>query len=146
MSAQDKGTGKQEKITITNEKGRLSEEEIERMVKEAEEFADSDKEARKKVEARNDLENYCYRVKQTLEDDKGKISDSDKKSMKAAIDSALEWLESNPEAEADEYKERLKEVEEATKPILASMYQNAGGAGGAGGAGADEDMGSHDEL
>lgn len=107
VGAEDKGTGKKEKITITAEKGRLSQEEIERMVKEAEEFAEQDKKVKAKIDARNQLETYVYNMKSTVEDKlKDKISEDDKEKVQAAIKEAQEWLEENHDADADEYKDK----------------------------------------
>jgi len=136
VSAEDKGTGKAEKITITAEKGRLSEEDIERMVREAEEFAEEDKKVKERIDARNGLESFLYNLKNTLEDDeKGladKISAEDKKELQDAIDEVLDWLEENPEAEKEDYDEKQKEIEAISNPIMREMYQGqeAGGAGG----------------
>jgi endoplasmic reticulum chaperone BiP len=146
VSAADKGTGKAEKITITADKGRLSEEEIERMVREAEEFAEEDKKVQGRINSKNGLESYLYNLKNTLNDEeKGiadKIEEAEKTELTSAIDEALDWLEENPEAETDEYKAKQKEVESIANPIMKKVYQ-AGGAGGAGGD--DEDFGD-DEL
>jgi endoplasmic reticulum chaperone BiP len=99
VSAEDKGTGKAEKITITAEKGRLSADDIERMVREAEEFAEEDKKVKDKVDARNGLEGYCYNLKNQLEDEEkglgGKLEAEDKETLTEAVNNALEWLESN---------------------------------------------------
>jgi endoplasmic reticulum chaperone BiP len=104
VSAEDKGTGKAEKITITAEKGRLSADDIERMVREAEEFAEEDKKVKDKVDARNGLEGYCYNLKNQLEDEEkglgGKLEAEDKETLTEAVNNALEWLESNQEADA----------------------------------------------
>merc|ERR1719385_205896 len=101
VSAEDKGTGKSEKITITAEKGRLSEEDIERMVREAEEYADEDKKVKERIDARNGLESYLYNMKNTLDDDeKGvadKLSADDKEEIENTINEALDWLDENPE-------------------------------------------------
>merc|ERR1712013_337912 len=142
VAAEDKGTGKAEKITITAEKGRLSEEEIERMVQEAEEFAEEDKRVKERIDAKNGLESYLYNLKNTLNDDEKELSISagDKKEMEDMIDEALDWLEDNPEADAEEYAEKQKEVEQVANPIMRNMY-----AGGAGGDYGDEDFGD-DEL
>jgi endoplasmic reticulum chaperone BiP len=146
VSAEDKGTGKAEKITITAEKGRLSEEEIERMVREAEEFAEEDKKVKERIDARNGLESYLYNLKNTLEDDEKGVADNikaeDKKELTDMIDEALDWMESHPEADKEEYSQKQKEVEQVANPIMRSFYS-----GGAGGAGA-EDMGDFgdDEL
>merc|ERR1711991_920280 len=107
VSAEDKGPGKAEKIPITAEKGRLSEEDIERMVREAEEFAEEDKKVKERIDARNGLESYLYNMKNTLDDDeKGvadKLSADDKEEIENTINEALDWLDENPEADKDEY-------------------------------------------
>jgi len=145
VSAEDKGTGKAEKITITAEKGRLSEEDIERMVREAEEFAEEDKRVKERIDARNGLESYVYNLKNQLDDDeKGladKLSPEDKKELQDTIDETLDWMDENPEAEKEDYDEKQKEVENIANPIMRNMY--AGGD-----AGGDEDMGDFgdDEL
>jgi len=147
VSAEDKGTGKAEKITITAEKGRLSEEDIERMVREAEEFAEEDKKVKERIDSRNGLESFLYNLKNTLEDDeKGladKVSAEDKKELQDAIDETLDWMEENPEAEKEEYDEKQKEIEAVSNPIMREMY--AGQQGGAGGEEEDFDYGD-DEL
>ena len=111
VSAEDKGTGKSEKITITAEKGRLSPEEIERMVKEAEEFQEEDKLVKARVDARNALEGYCYNLKAQLEDEeKGiatKISAEEKEEITTGVAAALEWLDENSSADADGEKPAL---------------------------------------
>merc|ERR1739846_81009 len=138
------GTGKAEKITITAEKGRLSEEEIERMVQEAEQYAEEDRSVKERIDARNGLESYVYNLKNQLEDDeKGladKISPEDKKELQDMIDETLDWMDENPEAEKEEYDEKQKEVENISSPIMRDMYS--------GGAGGDDDMGDFgdDEL
>merc|ERR1719299_87918 len=133
VSAEDKGTGKSEKITITAEKGRLSEEEIERMVQEAEEFAEEDKKTKERIDGRNALEGYCYNLKNQLEDEeKGiadKISEEDKETLEEAIREALEWLDDNQEAEKEDYEAKQKELEKTANPIIQKVYQE-GGAGG----------------
>merc|ERR1712057_89303 len=130
VKAEDKGTGKAEKITITNDKGRLSQDEIDRMVKEAEQFADEDK---------NSIENYLYSMKNTVEDKKkagDKISEDDKKTILDAVEEGIKWVDGNPEADEEALKEKQKEIEEICNPIISKLYQGAGGApGGEGGAG-----------
>merc|ERR1711967_37267 len=137
VSAEDKGTGKAESITITAEKGRLSEEDIERMVQEAEEFAEEDKKVKARIDAKNGLEGYLYNLKNTLEDDeKGlsdKLSEEDKEELDNTINEALDWLDENPEAEAEEFEDKQKEVEQVANPIMRELYQSAGAGGGAGG-------------
>jgi heat shock protein 5 len=156
VKAEDKGTGKAEKITITNDKGRLSQDEIDRMVKEAEQFADEDKKVKGRVEAKNSIENYLYSMKNTVEDKKkagDKISEDDKKTILDAVEEGIKWVDGNPEADEEAYKEKQKEVEEVCNPIISKLYQGAGGPGGPeggaeGGAGEDEGEAppSHEEL
>eukprot|EP00599_Poterioochromonas_sp_BG-1_P007170 CAMPEP_0173148110 /NCGR_PEP_ID=MMETSP1105-20130129/9518_1 /TAXON_ID=2985 /ORGANISM="Ochromonas sp., Strain BG-1" /LENGTH=655 /DNA_ID=CAMNT_0014062689 /DNA_START=92 /DNA_END=2059 /DNA_ORIENTATION=+ len=135
VSASDKGTGKAEKITITADKGRLSEEEIERMVREAEEFAEEDKKVQQRITAKNGLESYLYNLKNTLNDEeKGiadKIEEAEKKELTSLIDETLDWLEENPEAEADEFGAKQKEVEQVANPIMRKVYQGSGAPGSA---------------
>ena len=139
ISASDKGTGKVESLTITSEKGRLSEEEIERMVKEAEEFAEQDAAEKAKVQARNDLEAYLYNLKNTMNDSlASKLSDEDKSSLSTTVDEALVWLEDHPAASKEEYDEKQKEVETVANPIMKRAYESAAGEAG-GSPGGDED-------
>jgi len=145
VSAEDKGTGKAEKITITAEKGRLSEEDIERMVREAEQYAEEDKNVKERIDARNGLESYVYNLKNQLEDDENglaeKISQEDKKELQDMIDETLDWMDKNPEAEKEEYDEKQKEVENVANPIMRNMYSGSTG-------GENEDVGDFgdDEL
>jgi len=150
VSAEDKGTDKSEKITITAEKGRLSEDEIERMVKEAEQYAEEDRKVKERIDARNGLESYLYNLKNTLEDQEKGISEvisaEDKKELQDIIDETLDWMDSNPEADKADYDEKLKEVEQVANPIMRNVYQKSGSGGGAGGAGADDSDFGDDEL
>merc|ERR1712113_871222 len=133
MGAADKTTGKSNKITITNEKGRLSKDDIERMVKEAEEFKDRDDAQRKTVEARNELERYTYSVRQSLDRDdlKDKFSDDDKEKIKEAVDGAVAWLDEHKEADADEYEAKQKELEGVVNPVMVKIYETAAADGAA---------------
>jgi len=132
VSAEDKSTGKKNQITITNDKGRLSKDEIERMVKDASKYEQDDKKQRERIEARNGLENYAYSMKNTISDEQvaSKLEASDKQTITDAVDEALKWLESNQEGEKDEYESRQKELEAKLSPIFTKMYQGAGGAPG----------------
>jgi len=134
VSAEDKGTGKSEKITITAEKGRLSEEDIERMVREAEEFADEDEKVKARVDKRNALEGYAYQLRNTLTDEeKGvadKISEEDKETLEEAVKEVLDWLDENSEADAEEFEEKQKELEGIANPIMQKVYSQGGGGGG----------------
>jgi heat shock protein 5 len=142
VGAEDKGTGKSEKITITNDKGRLSQEEIERMVEEAEEFAEEDRKTKERIDARNSLETYAYNMKNTISDsDKlaDKLDEDDKNAIEEAVKEALDWLDENQSAEKDEYDEQLKQLEEVCNPIVAKAYQS-------GEADDSETVDEHDEL
>ncbi|KAI3978291.1 hypothetical protein MKX01_013089 [Papaver californicum] len=149
VKAEDKASGKAEKITITNEKGRLSQEEIDRMVKEAEDFAEEDKKVKEKIDARNSLESYVYNMK-TQVNDKDKLADKlesdEKEKVEAAVKEALEWLDENQSAEKEDYDEKLKEVEAVCNPIITAVYQRSGGAPGAGSTEGAEDDNERDEL
>jgi len=143
VSAQDKSTGKSNQITITNEKGRLSQSEIDRMVSEAEKYAAEDEANKKKIEAKNGLENYCYSMRNTLQEEKlqDKFEGDDKDKIEKAVQEALDWLDRNQMAECDEFEAKQKELEGVVNPIMMKVYQSAGGGGmpdmgGMGGAGA----------
>merc|ERR1711881_64717 len=113
VSAVDKSTGKQNKITITNDKGRLSKEDIERMVNEAEKFKDDDDKQKERISAKNSLESYCFNMKTTLDDEKvkDKISEDDKKTILDKCDETIKWLDANQLAEVEELNDKQKEVE-----------------------------------
>ena len=132
----DKGTGKQNKITITNDKGRLSKDEIEKMVNDAEKYKAEDEKIKKKVEAKNGLENYCYSMKNTLADEKlkDKFTEEDKQLVESNVTEAQQWLEGNANAEAEEFEKKQKELEAKFNPIMMKVYQGQGGMpGGPGG-------------
>jgi heat shock protein 1/8 len=141
VTASDKSTGKSNKITITNDKGRLSQDDIERMVKEAERFKEEDERQRQKIDAKNALENYAYSLKNTLNDEKvkDKLDAADKSSLETAIEAAISWLENNQNAEKEEYESKQKELEGVAMPIMTKMYQGGGmpDMGGMPGGGAD---------
>jgi L1 cell adhesion molecule like protein len=145
VSAEDKGSGQKNKITITNDKGRLSKEDIERMVQDAEKYKAEDEEHKKKIEAKNAVENYAYNMRNTMNDTNvgGKLDADDKKTIEDAVEAAITWLDGNQTAEVDEFEDKLKELEGVCNPIISKMYQNAGGAPGAdmGGAPGAEDAG-----
>jgi len=133
VSAVDKSTGKSQNITITNDKGRLSKDEIERMINEAEKYAAEDDVARETIGARNSLENYVYSMRNTLDDEKfkDKIESSDKETLEGAVKEAVAWLDSHHEATKEEYEAKQKDVEKICMPIITKLYQAAGGAPGA---------------
>lgn len=146
VTAEDKAAKKSQSITITNDKGRLSQEEIDRMVKEAEEFAEEDKRVRERIDSRNKLETYIYNMKSTI-NDKDKLADKlesdDKEKIESSLKEALEWLDDNQNAEKDDYDEKLKEVEAVCNPVIKQVYDKSG-ASSAGSQ--DDDEEPHDEL
>merc|ERR550532_1620534 len=131
VSAKDKFTGNERQITITNEKGRLSQAEIDRMVQEAEKFRTEDEAAKVKIEAKNSLENYCFTMRNTLNEEKlkDKFEDGDKEKIEQAVQESLDWLDKNQLAEKDEFEAKQKELEGVVNPIMMKVYQAAGGGG-----------------
>lgn len=129
VSAIEKSTGKEQKITITNDKGRLSQDEIERMVSEGEKYKAEDDANKNRVESKNGLENYCYSLKSSIssEEVNSKIPADEKTKLESAIDDTIKWLDKNPTAEKEEYEEKQKALEAIAMPILQGM---AGGGGG----------------
>lgn len=125
VSALEKSIGKSEKITITNNKGRLSKEDIEKMVKEAERFKAEDDLLKKKIEAKNNLENYTYSVKNTLQEEKlkDKFSEEDKKKINDEVEQISKWLDCNPNADTNEYESKMKKLEDLFNPIMSKIYQ-----------------------
>jgi len=144
VSAVDKGTGRQNKITITNDTGRLSKEQIERMVADAEKFKAEDEKHAERVSAKNHLESYTYNMRNTLNDPKfkDKLESGDRDKIDQALKDAVKWMESNDQAGKDEFESKQKEVEAVCNPIISKLYQGQGGAPGGmpdfGGAGGDE--------
>merc|ERR1711959_150279 len=136
VTAADKGTGKSEKITITSDKGRLSDEEVQRMVEEAEQYAEEDRIVKERVDARNGLESYLYGLKNTMDNDESKsdnnIPAEDKRELLELVDEKLDWMESNPESSTEEYNDHRKEVEQIANPLMRQFYA-------AGGPGTDEE-------
>ena len=148
VSAVEQTTGKENKITITNDKGRLSKEDIDRMVREAEQYAGDDAKTKEKIEAKNALENYSYSIRNTIRDEKlaGKLSAEDKAKAEKAVNDTIAWLDANQTAEKDEFESKQKELEAVINPIMTALYSGGAGgmpggmpdfgaAGGAGGAG-----------
>lgn len=149
VSAEDKGTGNKQKITITNDQNRLNPEDIERMIKEAEQFAEDDKVVKERVEARNELESFAYSLKNQIGDKEklgGKLSDDDKETIEKAVNEKIEWLEKHQDASVEEFKEQKKELEGIVQPITSKLYAGAAGAGGPEGAAPEEEDASRDEL
>ncbi len=130
VSAEDKTTGQKNKITITNDKGRLSKDEIEKMVQDAEKYKGEDEEHKKKIDSKNTLENYAYNMRNTIKDEKiaSNLDPASKKKVEDAVEAAIQWLDHNQLAESDEFDDKMKELESICTPIIARIYQ--GGAGG----------------
>jgi len=130
VSAEDKKTGNKNKITITNDQGRLSKDEIEQMVSDAEKYADDDKKHTEKVGSKNSLEGYCYNMKSQIEGDlKDKLGEEDCKTIADKCEEVISWLDNNVNAEVDEFQAKQKEIEGVCNPIMTKMY-GAGGEGG----------------
>jgi len=135
VSAHDKTTGKSSKITITNEKGRLSKEDIERMVNEAEKFKKDDEQVKEKIQSKNSLENYAYSLRNTTQDDnlKSKFGPGDLEKLNKAIDDTIHWLDANQGASKEEFEAKQKELEGVAMPIMTKLYGAGGAPPGAGG-------------
>ena len=160
VSASDKTTGKSNRITITNDKGRLSKEEIERMVQEAEKYKSEDEAAAARITAKNALESYAYNLRNSMTDEKlaTKFEPADKAKLESAVNDTISWLDASQEGSKEEYEEKQKELEAIANPIMQKLYGAAGGApggfpGGPGGAapggfpgGAGEDGPSVEEV
>ena len=135
VSAKDKGTQKEKKITITNDNNCLSPEDIQKMVDEAEKFAEEDKLLKEKVEAKNELEQYAYTLKRQLEDKEqmgGKVSEDDKQKILDVVEEKLAWLKDSEEASKEELAAAKKEIEEVAQPIIAALYKENQDGGKAG--------------
>jgi heat shock protein 5 len=133
VSAEETSSGQSEQITITNDQGRLSKEEIEQMIKEAEKFADEDKILKQKIDAKNSLDNYLHTMRNTVEDPEKlakKLDEEDKETIQEALKEHSEWLSENPDADKDDYEEHLKEVQGVCDPIVAKVYKQQGGSKG----------------
>jgi len=149
VSAVDKSTGRQNKITITNDKGRLTKDDIDRMVKEAEQYKNEDETQRERISAKNALESYAFNMKSTVEDEKlkDKLSESDRKTILDKCSEMIRWLDANQLADKEEFEHKQKEIEGVCTPIITKLYQGAGGApggfpGGPGGPGAQAGAGA----
>merc|ERR1711990_929748 len=130
VSALEKGSGKAEKITITNDKGRLSKEEIEKMVNDAEKFKGEDDKQKERISAKNGLESYIFNLKSSVDNEevKKKLSPDELSSAQKVLDSALQWLDSNQLAEKEEFEDKQKEVEDLWRPLISKIYgQGAAG-------------------
>ncbi|GFF85800.1 molecular chaperone Hsp70 [Aspergillus lentulus] len=136
VSAVEKGTGKTNKITITNDKGRLSKEEIERMLADAEKYKEEDEAEAARIQAKNGLESYAYSLKNTISEGKLNISDADKEKVSSKVEEIISWLDNNQTATKDEYESQQKELESVANPIISAAYGGAAGAAPGGAAGA----------
>ncbi|KAF3174811.1 70-kilodalton heat shock protein [Orbilia oligospora] len=136
VSAVEKGTGKTNKIVITNDKGRLSKEEIERMLAEAEKYKAEDEAEAGRIQAKNQLESYAYSLRNTLSEPAAqeKLDAADKETLKKAIDETVEWLDNNTTATKDEFESKQKELEGVANPIMMKFYGAGGAPGGVPGA------------
>jgi len=133
VTAEDKGTGNKNNIVINSNTNRLSPEEIERMIKDSEKFADEDKKVKERVDAKNELESYAYSLKTQLADKEklgGKLSADDKETIEKAVEEQIKWLESNQGADTEELKEHKKQLEEIVTPIMTKLYGQGGGSAG----------------
>ncbi|KAH8848686.1 Heat shock 70 kDa protein like [Schistosoma japonicum] len=129
VSAVDKATGKENKITITNDKGRLSKEEIDRMINEADRYKSEDEKQKNRICAKNSLESYVYSMKQSVEGDemKDKISESDRKTILSKCEETIRWMDNNQLAEKEEFEEKKSELEKVCMPIITAMNRAGGG-------------------
>ena len=133
VTAEDKKAGSKKDIKITNDKGRLSQDEIDRMVKEAETFKEQDDKMKEKVDAKNDLESYTYQLKSAVEDDKNALEEDDRTQLKEKVDEVMKWLDTAQNAEKEEIDSMKKEMEDVAKPIMSKLYGQAGAEGAPGG-------------
>ncbi|PFX15827.1 Heat shock cognate 71 kDa protein [Stylophora pistillata] len=125
VSAKDQSTGRTSTITITNDKGRLSKANIDRMVAEAERYKEEDEKQRQKISARNSLENYAYNVKQSIEDPnvENKLSSADLEAVKSKVQEVIDWLDKNLQADKEQFEEREKDLQKVCSPIMAKFYE-----------------------
>ena len=144
VSAEDKKTGNKNKITITNDQGRLGKDEIEQMIRDAATYAQEDQQHQERVGAKNSLEGYCYSMKNSLQGElKGKLDEADQKSIEGAVAEVLQWLEANGSAGKDELEDQRKQLEALCNPIMTKLYQGAEAGAGAGPGGGMQDDQDH---
>merc|ERR1712003_153172 len=149
VAALDKTSGSSESITITADKGRPSQEEIDEMLRAAEEFAEEDARMAETVQAKNQLESAAYNLKNQLDDEEklgGRLSDEDKETLFEAANDVIDWLDDNPDADRDDYKEKQQEFDDIAQPILKEFYQQNPGAGGMGDEEDEDYYGDHEDL
>jgi heat shock protein 5 len=148
VSGEDQGTGRSESITITNDQGRLSKEEIEQMIADAEKFSEEDKLIKEKIDARNSLDSYLHSMRNTIEDKEKlaeKLDSEDKETISEALKENQEWLDTNPDAEREEFEDHLKDLQSICDPIVSKVYQANGGPN-SGDSEEDEEEDDHDDL
>jgi len=127
--AEDKGTGNKNNIVINNDQNRLSKDDIDRMINDAEKFADEDKKLKERVESRNELESYAYSLKNQVGDNEklgGKLSEEEKETINKAVEEQIEWLEANQDADAEDFQAHKKELEGIVQPIVGKLYEGQG--------------------
>lgn len=127
VTAADKSTGRENKITITNDKGRLSKEEIERMVNDAEKYRQEDAQQRLRLESKNTLESFCFNMKQAVEEEKvaSKMTPTDRQVVVDKCDDTIRWLDANQSASKDQFDSKLKDMEAVCQPIMAKLYRTS---------------------
>jgi L1 cell adhesion molecule like protein len=125
VSAIEKSSGREEKITIKNDSGRLSKEQIQKMHADAEKYKKEDEAQRDRISAKNSLESYCYNMKTTTTDDQtvSKLSDDDKSKINEIVESTIKWIDLNQQAEKEEFEHKLKEVEKICSSIMTKLYR-----------------------
>jgi heat shock protein 1/8 len=126
VSAKELSTGNAKNVTIKNDKGRLSQADIDRMLAEAERFRDEDEKQKEKIASRNQLESYCFSLKQSIESAENKLSDQDKNTVRSRCDETIKWLDTNQMADKDEYEYRMKELTQVCSPIMTKLHQSGG--------------------
>jgi len=143
VTAADKSTGKENKITITNDKGRLSKDDIERMVYDAEKYKEQDDRERERIGSKNELESYAFNLKQSVDDEqvRDKITSEDKEKITSKAKEIIDWLDDNQQAEKDEYEDKKKELEQVAMPIMSKLHQGANPQSGAGQGGQQQSAG-----
>ncbi|XP_073817578.1 heat shock protein 68-like [Musca autumnalis] len=143
VAAKEMSTGNAKNIVIKNDKGRLSQDEIDRMVNEAEKYADEDEKHRQRVEGRYKLESYVFSVKQTLEDTGDMIPKSDKDRLMEKCNETIKWLDNNVQAEKEEFEYKMEELTRFCSPVMIRMHQHASGCGRGGPSPAEGFGGGH---
>ncbi|CAH1098492.1 unnamed protein product [Psylliodes chrysocephalus] len=146
VSALENSSGKSKKIQIKNDKGRLSQKDIERMLEEAEKYKDEDERQREKISARNSLESYVFSVKQAISEGGSKLSADDKRKVQNECDNCMRWLDNNFSAEKDEYEYKFKEIQKICSPIMTKLHRGGGGAGGYNSTSGDQDGPTIEEV